>query len=163
MKYGLYIALICVVAGTGVFASELFQCSLTPDIALHSRGTRIEGFALSIWGENPQTAFALGFVNGSRGDSVGFSLGLLNYSENYTGIQWGPINYCSGHYLGWQNGMVNYSKSLKGLQTGFLNYAKSADVGVQIGLINLMAETEEWFSALPNELAPAMIFVNWRF
>ncbi len=69
---------ICVIASaitSSVFATEkAFQASLTPDIAIHDKTTRIEGFTLSIWGCNPQTSFALGFVNGTSGDSKGVSL-----------------------------------------------------------------------------------------
>lgn len=36
------------------------------------------------------------------------------------------------------------------------------DKGVQIGVINLMPKNE-WFSELPEELAPGMIFINWHF
>ena len=60
-----------VLSVSAVMASEPFQLSLTPDVAIHDRNERIEGFSLSVWGENPQSAFALGLVNGSTGDSSG--------------------------------------------------------------------------------------------
>jgi hypothetical protein len=51
------------VLGMGrVLAGEPLQLSLTPDFALYDRSERIEGVTLSIWGENPQSAFALGLV-----------------------------------------------------------------------------------------------------
>jgi hypothetical protein len=176
MKKLLLVSLCCAVAG-GVFAeSKPFQASLTPEIAIHSRDTHIEGVALSIWGENAQKAFALGFVNGSKGDSKGFSLGLLNYAENYTGVHLAPVNYATGEFLGWQAGFVNYAESMRGLQMAFVNYAgilegvqlglvnyaKTSDTGVQVGFFNLMPQTTEWFGNFPDEVAPAMVFVNWR-
>lgn len=159
-------------------ASEPIQLSLVPDVAIHDRTTQIEGLSLGIWSENPQSALTLGIVNGSTGQSSGFSWAyLINYSDSYKGVQWAPVNYVKGSFLGWQSGIVNYSDDsmhglqtgfinyaghLKGLQLGFLNYAERVDKGVQIGLINLMPENE-WFSGLPDELAPGMVFVNWHF
>lgn len=159
-------------------ASEPIQLSLFPDIALHDRNTRIEGISLGIWSENPQQALTLGIVNGSNGESSGVTWAyLLNYSDSYTGVQWAPVNYVKGDFLGWQSGFVNYVENsmfgfqggfinyaghLKGLQLGFLNYAERVDKGGQIGVINLMPENE-WFSGLPEELAPGMIFINWHF
>ena len=51
--------------------SKFFQAALTPKIALQPETTRINGISLAVWGENPQSAFALGFVNGSTGESKG--------------------------------------------------------------------------------------------
>jgi hypothetical protein len=154
------------------------QMSLTPDIALFDRSATIEGLTLSVWGENPQTALSLGIVNGSTGRSAGLSLGcVLNYADDYKGIQWAPINYTMGDFLGWQGGFVNYTEgSMKGLQTGavnyagrltglqfgFVNYAETAKTGVQIGLVNLIPENQ-WFTDLPDEFAPGMVLINWRF
>jgi hypothetical protein len=160
----------------GVMASEPIQLSLTPEFALFDRNVRIEGLALSIWGENPQSALAIGFVNGSTGESAGLSLGLLNYADNYTGFQWAAVNYNKGDFLGWQlsfvnyagghmkglqSGFVNYADKLTGLQFGFVNVAESAETGVQVGLVNVMPRNA-WFSKLPDELAPVMVFVNWQ-
>lgn len=177
MKKILSILAVAMLAGS-VLASKPIQISLTPDLSLFGRNERIEGLCLSLWGENPQTAIALGIVNGSTGDSAGLSWALiLNYADNYTGIQWAPINYTKGNFLGWQagvvnytggammglqSGWVNYAGKLTGLQFGILNYAASAETGLQLGLLNLMPQNR-WFSGLPNELAPAMIFVNWCF
>jgi hypothetical protein len=154
------------------------QLSLTPDAAVYNRSTTIKGFSLGIWSENPQQAFALGIVNGSTGQSAGLSLAfILNYADSYTGVQWAPVNYTSGDFLGWQLGLVNYTggfmkglqtgavncaDSLTGLQFGFVNYAKTAESGVQIGLINIISDNQ-WFSEMPDELAPGMILVNWSF
>jgi hypothetical protein len=63
---------------------------------------------------------------------------------------------------GFQCGVVNVAGSLTGLQLGLVNYAAEASSGVQIGLVNVLPKNE-WFTALPNELAPGMILVNWRF
>lgn len=175
----LMIILAGITLTTGAMASgKPLQISLTPDIAIHDRTERIEGLCLSIWGENPQTALALGIVNGSTGQSAGLSWAfILNYADDYTGIQWAPINYTKGNFLGWQGGFVNYTGGhmkglqtgtvnyagrLTGLQLGLVNYAETAETGVQLGLVNLIPENE-WFTGLPNELAPGMIFVNWRF
>jgi len=180
MKKMLFFAclgIIMVSAGLAMAESKPVQLSLTPDIALFDRNTKIEGLALSIWGENPQTALAIGFVNGSTGSSAGFSFGLLNYADSYKGVQWAPVNYVKSDFLGWQSafinctegsvkglqtGFVNYAGRLTGLQFGFVNYGAAAENAVQIGLINLLPENE-WFTKLPSELAPGMIFVNWRF
>lgn len=176
MKKFAMTVVICAVA-TGVMAeSKPFQASLTPDIAIYSSDTRVNGVALSIWGENPQSAFALGFVNGSSGDSKGLSLGLVNYAENYKGVQWSFVNCTSGEFVGWQGAFVNYAnsmtglqsgavniaKKLTGLQLGFVNYAETADSGVQLGFANII-ESNGWFNGLPGELAKGMVFVNWRF
>ena len=169
---------VALVASGALRANEPIQLSLTPDIAIFDRNTRIEGLALSIWGENPQTALALGIVNGSTGRSEGLSCSwILNYADDYKGVQWALINYTKGDFLGWQSGFVNYTEGsmkgfqsgfvnyaglLTGLQLGFVNYAETAKTGVQIGLVNLIP-SNPWFSGLPDELAPGMIIVNWRF
>ena len=147
MKKLVIVALICVVASSAYAESKPFQLSLVPDVAIHSKDTHIKGVTLNIWGQNPQSAFALGFVNGSTGDSKGFSLGLVNYAESYTGVELG---------------LVNYAVKLKGLQLGAINYAKTAESGIQIGLINIISQNQ-WFTGFPNELAKGMVFVNWRF
>ena len=177
--------LVGVMGVSSVMASEPIQLSLTPDVALYGRSERIEGLALSIWGENPQSALAIGFVNGSTGQSVGLSVGLLNYADSYTGLQWGLVNYADQDFTGWQGGfclglvgsvvnytggtltgfqcgVVNYAGDLNGLQLGIVNYAEKAKAGVQIGIVNIMPRNE-WFSKLPDELAPGMIIVNWCF
>ena len=162
----------------GALASEPIQLSLTPDIALHGETVPIRGLSLNIWGQNPQEGLALGIVNGSTGSSAGISLALLlNYADSYAGLMMAPVNYVSGDFLGWQGGTVNYTEgSMRGLQTGlvnyagkltglqfgFLNYAESAENGVQIGLVNIIPDNQ-WFTELPDALAPGMILVNWRF
>lgn len=160
--------------------------SLTPDIAIYDRTETIEGLTLSIWGENEQTSLALGLANGSVGQSAGLSVGFLNYAENYKGLQWALVNYTSGDTVGWQGGFffgligsvvnytggtmkgfqaggVNYAGHLTGLQLGILNYARTADDGVQVGIINIIRQNTLWFSGMPEEFAPAMILINWRF
>lgn len=182
----LLIVLASLLVASGAMAqTKPFNASITPDYSVYGRNVMIEGLTLSIWGENPQTSLAIGFVNGSTGNSAGLSLGLLNYAENYKGLQWGFVNYTTGDFSGWQGGfgfgiaisalnytggtmkglqtgVVNYAGKLTGLQIGILNYAATAKSGVQIGLVNIMPENE-WFTNLPDELAPGMIFVNWRF
>lgn len=168
-----------VLAAGGLLAGNApLQLSITPDLALYNRHERIEGLTIGIWSENPQSALALGIVNGSTGNSRGLSLALIvNYADHYTGLQLAPVNYTKGDFLGWQAGFVNYTRgtmkglqsgcvnyagNLTGLQFGFVNYAETAITGVQIGLVNLIP-SNDWFTDLPDELAPGMIFVNWRF
>jgi hypothetical protein len=178
MKKLLAVFGVVLVASAVMAGNPPLQLSLTPDIALYDRSETIEGVTLGIWSENQQRALALGIVNGSSGESAGVSLALLlNYADNYKGIQWAPVNYTGGDFLGWQSGLVNYTGgTMKGLQTGIVNcadrltglqlglvnYAQTARTGVQIGLINLIPENR-WFSGLPDELAPGMILINWRF
>jgi hypothetical protein len=149
-----------------VFAEDTkpFQASLVPTVAIYERTQRIEGVALSIWGENPQKGFALGFVNGSTGDSTGLSWGFFgNYADKYYGVQLGMVNIAKEEFTGLQWGFGNYAKDLSGLQLGFLNYAEKTDKGVQVGFINILPENQKWFANLPDEVAPGMIFVNWNF
>lgn len=158
-----------------VQAEPFFQASLTPDIAIHSRDTTIKGITLSVWGENPQGSFALGFVNGSTAESGGFSLGLFNYSDTYTGVQWAFVNYSKERFVGWQDGFlnvaneftgvqsgcVNVADKMSGLQWGFVNYTRELE-GVQLGLANIVT-TSPWFKEFPSKLTPAFVFVNWSF
>jgi len=156
------IALLAITATLGVHAEESFlQLSLTPDIALQSRETRINGISLNIWGENPQSSFTLGFVNGSTGESKGFSWGLYNYSETFTGVQWGFVNYSKVKFVGWQGGLVNVAKEFHGYQGGLINYTESMS-GIQLGLVNIINENP-WFKEFPNKLAKGFVFLNWSF
>ena len=174
------------VSTTAMAETRPVNLSLVPDVAIYNRTTTINGVTLSIWGENPQSSLAIGLVNGTTGNSAGLSLGVLNYANNYTGCQWGLVNYTTGDFTGWQGGFffgiigsivnvtegnmkgaqiggVNYAGRLSGLQLGVVNYAREAHSGVQVGLINIIPQNTHWFSELPERLAPAMIFVNWRF
>ncbi len=179
MKKIVLLACLVVLAASGqAMASKAIQLSLTPDIALQPRGTRIEGLSLNIWGENPQTSLALGIVNGFDDMSKGFSLGLLlNYSDSYTGFHLGCVNYATGSFLGGQLGIINYTVGtmqgiqligvnyagrLKGVQIGFINYAASVETGVQIGILNFIPRNA-WFNRFPDEIATGMTLVNWRF
>ena len=166
MKTFMAVLLTCVLAA-GAIAEEAFQLSLTPDIALQDRGTSIKGVSVGLWNENPGTQWQIGIVNGSTGDSSGLQWGaflptILNYAENFTGAQLGLVNYASGNFKGLQWGAVNYAGQLNGLQLGFVNYAETADTGIQIGFLNIIKQNEQWFSNFPDEVAPGMIFVNWR-
>jgi ABC-type amino acid transport substrate-binding protein len=176
--------LLCLVAAAGLAAGvraadASFQASLVPDCALRDETDTITFASLNIWGMNPQHALAVGFVNGSYGQSSGLSAGFINYAENYTGVQWGFVNSAYSDFTGWQAaclnytgdafhgfqfGFVNYAGRLTGLQLGFFNMAAQADHGLQLGLVNLLPENRQWFSAgLANEVAPVMVFANWRF
>src|SRR5450432_2852981 len=98
------VVLITSIAGLKADETQVFQASLTPDIAIYPKTTEIHGLSLNIWGENPQQGVALGFVNGSSGESSGFSWGLVNYSETYTGVSWGLVNVSKTSFVGWQSG-----------------------------------------------------------
>jgi hypothetical protein len=156
--------LAALVAGiTTVKADEpFFQASLTPDIAIHSKSTGISGICLSVWGENPQSAFALGFVNGSTGDSQGLSWGfLVNYADSYTGVELAMVNWSKQKFVGVQFGMVNVANEFHGLQWGLVNYAENLR-GVQLGFANI-AMNNPWFKEFPDKLATGFPIVNWSF
>ena len=164
---------------TGLQASEAaFQASLTPDIAVQSKDTQINGLCLSIWGENPQHALALGIVNGSTGsDSKGLTWSFIaNYTDTYTGVAWGlvnishkkfvgwqdgVVNYSEGYFMGFQSGWINVSQEFHGLQWGLINYAENLR-GVQLGFINI-ARNNPWFTEFPDKLATGFPIVNWSF
>jgi hypothetical protein len=173
---------LCVLAASvaAVKAADegsFFQASLTPEIAIKAKTERINGICLSIWGENPQSAFAFGFVNGSTGDSKGFSLSFFyNYADSYTGVAWALVNYSKVEFTGWQwavvnvsqgkftgfqSGFVNVSQEFHGLQFGLVNYTENLH-GVQIGFANI-AMNNPWFKEFPDKLATGFPFFNWSF
>lgn len=149
------------VQADGSGSSKFFQAALTPDIALQSKDTRINGISLAIWGENPQSAFTLGFINGSTGDSAGLSWGIVNYAETYKGVQLGFVNTSSELFVGVQDGLVNIAKEAHGLQLGTVNYTESLK-GVQIGLVCIV-NTTPWFKEFPDKLSKGFPFLNWSF
>ena len=173
--------LFVLVAGFGgARAAEFaFQASLTPDHALHAKTNQINGITLNLWGENPQHAFALGFINGSTGESKGFSFSfLVNSADDYTGVAWAPLNFSRKNFVGWQGGLLNYSegtfsglqsgwinlsycKKFSGLQLGLVNYAENLR-GVQLGLVNV-AVNNPWFKQFPDRLATGFPVLNWSF
>jgi len=179
----LFIIAALVVSAAGLQAEEHgFQASLTPDIAVHPKTDQINGLALSIWGENPQSGVALGLVNGSTGNSEGFTWSFYNYADSYTGVAWGLANYSRTSFTGWQggilfmpclvnisggtftgfqDGIVNIAQEFHGLQWGFVNYSESLR-GVQLGLINI-AKNNPWFNEFPDKLATGFPIVNWSF
>jgi hypothetical protein len=154
-----------------------FQLSLTPKIAIHPRETTIRGFSMGIWGENPQHSLNLGFVNGSTGDSSGFTWGLIaTYSDSYTGVAWGLVNVNKTSFVGWQSGFVNVSqgafkgfqsslvnvaKNFEGLQMGFVNYTENLN-GLQMGVLNVTT-SNPWFTEFPSKLAKGFPLINWSF
>jgi hypothetical protein len=170
-------ALAVSTAGLHADDSHPFQASLTPDIAIYPRTEVIHGLTLSIWGENPQQGVALGIVNGSSGDSAGFTWGFFNYAESYTGVSWGACNYSKTSFVGWQYAYVNvskgtftglqsgwifdYAEELQGVQLGLVNYAQKLQ-GVQVGLVNI-ALNNPWFHEFPDKLATGFPIVNWSF
>lgn len=137
----------CLITSTAFAGTKAFQASVAPGIAIHNRHQKIEGRTLSIWGENPQSSLAFGIINGTAGESSGVSLGFVNYGNSYKGVQFG---------------FLNTDKKLVGAQFGFLNYAKNTGTGFQFGLINIISTNKKWFSNFPNEIAPFMLFINWR-
>lgn len=177
MKKLLAFLTMALISTSVMAATHPINLSLTPDVAIYDRTDTIEGVTLSIWGENPQKSLALGIANGFTDKSIGFGWGILNYADSYKGVQFSMINYTDNDamgffssfvnftketFIGLQAGGVNYAGYLKGVQFGLVNYADDGKSGVQIGFINVMPKNE-WFSKMPNELAPGMIFVNWRF
>jgi hypothetical protein len=162
MKKIILLSILVASVATVKADNPFFQASLTPDIAVQSKSTEIDGICLSIWGENPQHAFALGFVNGSTGDSQGVSLGFfVNYADSYTGLDWAMVNLAKQKFTGVQLGMVNVAKEFHGLQWGLINYTENLR-GVQIGLANI-AINNSWFENCPDQLAKGFPFVNWSF
>jgi hypothetical protein len=154
-------ALVASIVSVKASDEPFFQASLTPDIAIHSKTTEISGICLSIWGENPQSAFAFGFVNGSTGDSGGFTWGLVNYDDSYTGVAWAIVNVSKEKFVGWQSGAINVAKEFHGLQLGFVNYSENLR-GVQLGFVNV-AMNNPWFNEFPDKLATGFPIVNWSF
>lgn len=165
MKKLLLVLISCLFATGAVAETKSFQLSLIPEIAIEARTNHIQGVSLGIWSENPQTAVAIGVVNGSTGKSAGISFGLLaNYAQSYEGAQLAWIaNYSSARLTGFQWAAFNYAESLHGLQLGFVNFAASTNKGVQVGFINIIKNTKLWFNNFPDAVAPVMPFVNWRF
>jgi hypothetical protein len=161
MKKLIASVVLCATALTVSAEQSFLQLSLTPDIALQSRDTVIKGLSLSIWGENEQGGLAIGFVNGSTGDSSGLSWGLVNYAENYTGVHLGIVNVARENFTGLQWGTVNVAKDYTGLQAGFVNYTESLN-GVQLGFVNIVMDNP-WFEEFPEKLAKGFPFVNWSF
>lgn len=175
MKTKIFVITLAVTAGSA-HADTPIQLSLIPDMALYPRTEEVRGVALSIWGENPQKALAIGLVNGSTGDSGGLSIGPVNYAESYTGVQWGAVNISTENFMGWQNGWINISQGtftgfqlglvnigedVTGLQAGWVNYAQDLH-GVQIGFVNI-AMNNPVFTELPNKLSPVFPVLNWSF
>jgi hypothetical protein len=161
MKRIVALVALCAATFTATAEEKFLQLSLTPDVALESRDTVIKGISLSIWGENPQSAFAFGFVNGSTRESCGLSLGLVNYADSYSGVQLGIVNYAREEFVGLQWGGVNIATRASGLQLGFVNYAESLK-GVQLGFINVVHDNP-WFDQFPDKLAMIFPIVNWSF
>ncbi len=183
MNKKLMIAVLAATTVVGARAEKTagFQLSLTPDIAIQDRDTRIKGVSIGIWNENPQNGWSIGIVNGFTGDSSGLSwlpyLGILNYAENYKGVHLGWVNYTSGSFVGWQDAIFNYAGEFTGFQSGWVNYAGQMH-GVQLGLVNYsktvsgwafqlglvnVIEDNPWFSNFPDELAKGFVIANWSF
>ena len=170
-------ALIISAAGLQAEETHVFLASLTPDIAIYPKTAEIHGLSLNIWGQNPQHGVAIGIVNGSSGESSGFTYGIVNYADTYTGVSWGVVNVSQTSFVGWQYGLVNvvkgdftgfqagwifnYSQKMMGLQLGLVNYSEHLH-GVQIGLANI-AMNNGWFDDFPDQLATGFPIANWSF
>ena len=178
MKKALTLLLACLCSISAIADERPFQLSITPDLALHPTDTLIKGISLNIWGENQQRSINFGFINGSNGDSSGISVGLVTYNQTYTGVNFATVNYTANDFKGLQAGFVNFSggetngiqlgvaniaMNLSGLQIGILNYARTVEKGVQIGLVNIIHNNLEYFHNLPDQVAPIMTLINWRF
>lgn len=106
--------------------------------------------------------------------SKGGQLGLLNYAGSLCGYQGGLVNAAGTTFVGHQHGLVNCTDDMTGLQCGFyfifgvniasgsvrgcqiglFNYAETMECGLQIGLVNVIARNG-WLPVLP--------LVNGRF
>lgn len=177
MKKLLSIALI-LAAMTKMQAGDAgLQISLIPSIALERPDATIHGLSLNLLcGQNRQQGLTFGFYNIITGDSSGFAYGAINYSDSYTGVQWGILNLTQNKFTGWQFGGVNYAgMEFKGLQSGIINIADHCTglqlgvfnytdslKGLQIGALNI-ASQNPWFSNVPNQFAPVWPVVNWSF
>ncbi|MGA2248101.1 MAG: hypothetical protein ABSH48_24215 [Verrucomicrobiota bacterium] len=168
--------ILSVAALPSLHADTPIQLSLTPEIALYPPTTTVRGLSLNIWGENPQTSLNIGLVNGSTGDSGGFSVGIVNYAQSYAGVQWGAVNVSMENFIGWQHGwvniaqgnftgfqwgVVNVAENTTGFQLGAVNYAQSLH-GLQIGFINV-AMNNPMFDEFPDKLATGFPILNWSF
>ncbi len=112
MKKLVLVLLGCFIA-TGAFAeTKGFQLSLIPDVAIHAKTTHIKGVSLSIWGENPQTALAIGVANAlcDPGDRVVAAAGGLpaEVTANWRTLETGTVDVefgfsCMGYEIagGW--------------------------------------------------------------
>lgn len=165
MKKFVMTVICCFLATSAYAGTKPFQLGLTPDVAVHSRATQINGVTINLWGENPQHALALGVVNGSTGDSSGVTLGLVaNYAQSYKGLQFAWLaNYAAKNFAGLQWAAFNYAGNLRGVQLGLINFAQASQQGLQIGIINVMNQTKTWFKNFPHEVAPGMVLLNWRY
>ncbi len=67
--------------------------------------------------------------------------GLVNATEDITGVQLGAVNLADDDVKGVQVGVVNRAEELKGVQSGLVNIANDA-TGVQSGLVNLVLEAD---------------------
>ncbi len=176
MKKLLLITTLAASAASLTAREAVFQASLTPDIAIYTRASHINGLSLGIWGENPQHALAISLINGSTGDSQGVTIGIVNYADSYEGVALGWFNYSRENFYGWQNGAINFSsgsfaglqmgavnvtQKMEGLQLGIFNYSENLR-GVQLGFLNV-ALNNPVFTAMPDKLAPIFPFVNWSF
>jgi hypothetical protein len=128
-------------------AEHGFQASLTPDIAVHPKTDQINGLALSIWGENPQHGVALGFVNGSTGDSKGFTWGLFNYADSYTGVSWGLVNYSKVSFVGWQGGNRHTATMIAMLASDIQNHDVTINDTAIIAMPPMSGVTSRCFRA----------------
>ena len=98
-----------------------------------------------------------------RCSSLSFGLSA-NYAESEKGahLTW-IANYSSARFSGRQLAAFNDAERLNSLQLRFINFAAATDGGVQVGLIDMMKSMQAWLTNLPDEVALAMVFVNWRF
>lgn len=167
-----------IIGAASLYADDTvpIQLSLTPNIALYSRDTRVKGLSLNIWGENPQYSLHVGLINGSTDDSGGLSWGVANYAESFNGVmlgwvnvsteqftgwQQGWVNISQGTFVGFQSGLVNVSEDVTGFQLGVVNYAQKLH-GLQIGFANIVQDNP-WFTDMPDKFAKGFPVLNWSF
>ena len=105
-----------------------------------------------------------------RNRPIGAQIGLVNYADEFCGMQWGVINASGSLFTGHQCGLVNIAEDIagfqgsiffyglicvnvatgpvRGCQLGLITYADEMDTGLQIGLVNIIARGG-WFPVLP--------------
>lgn len=147
------------------------QLSLWDPVQIHNRETDIEGFRLSLYGNNA--------------DMIGLDLGVVSRNTGLMkGVQWTVVGWVEGEMVGWQNGalaavvkgkatglqtgylfnsaetgtvvqfgFLNIGTDIKGFQLGIVNYVEKMH-GLQIGLINIIRQ---------DGFLPVFPIVNWSF
>ena len=98
-------------------------------IGLLATGRSWRGMQLSLWNGSQQ-------VGASATEMTGIQAGLVNVTNDITGMQFGALHNSSSLGTGVQIGLWNVSKILHGLQLGVINSSNQL-TGLQVGLWNV--------------------------